>query len=469
MSYLKHIPMLFLSFFVSFALGIEVYAQEALPLPSGNPMEIDFDSDPVLLLRHRQADPAEFKALLLEAIARHPMRTEALALRDEAEALLDEAREARLPTVDATISSYRVIAREFSNDPDNLLERSRPSQRTDATLEVQQTLVDFGAGASRIRAGSARLRAAASDVEVAADNVVLNAIASWYDVFAYRALVGLTEAFLASQRDLRGSVEERIREGVSAEGDLARIDSYLAQTQTRLARYRRVLSNADARFAELAGAPPPPGLARAPSLPTLTGDREEAMAAALTAPGVRSAEARSDAARQDARAARAGSLPQLGVAVDAGRYGVFETDRDYDIRGRLTLRHRLFGGIDSRIAQSEARARATEARSDRIRDEAARDAAIAWSDVQALEQQLEALEAAYIASRRSRDVILERFRVARGTLFDVVAAEEVYFESATAYVQTLTELDAARYVLLSRSGRLLERLGVPPDQFRVRG
>lgn len=122
-----------------------------------------------------------------------------------------------------------------------------------------------------------------------------------------------------------------------------------------------------------------------------------------------------------------------------------------------------------RVAQAEARARATDARTDRIREEAARDAAIAWSDVQALEQQLEALEAAYVASRRSRDVILERFRVARGTLFDVMAAEDVYFASATAYIEALTELDAARYVLLSRSGRLLDRLGVPPDQYGVQG
>ncbi len=100
---------------------------------------------------------------------------------------------------------------------------------------------------------------------------------------------------------------------------------------------------------------------------------------------------------------------------------------------------------------------------------AERDAAIAWSDVRALEQQLEALEAAYIASRLSRDVIVERFRAARGTLFDVVAAEDAYFESATSYIQALTELDAARYVLLSRMGRLLDILRIDADALRGEG
>ena len=89
--------------------------------------------------------------------------------------------------------------------------------------------------------------------------------------------------------------------------------------------------------------------------------------------------------------------------------------------------------------------------------------------MRALEQQLDALEASYIASRRSRDVIAERFRAARGTLFDVVAAEDTYFESATAYIQALTELDAARYVLLSRMGRLLDALQIDADRLRGEG
>jgi adhesin transport system outer membrane protein len=82
--------------------------------------------------------------------------------------------------------------------------------------------------------------------------------------------------------------------------------------------------------------------------------------------------------------------------------------------------------------------------------------------VGALEEQLKALEASYIASRRSRDVLLERFINSRGDLFDVVAAEDAYFETATAYIQALSELDAARYVLLSRTGGLLDALDIDP-------
>ncbi len=447
---------------MSLAVPAAGAAQEALPPPSGLPLQIDLANDPILRLRRQADDPERFRAAIAAAVRRHPALGEASAVEEEAQTLIEQAQAAQLPSVDASLSTYRVLARDFSNDPNNIIERSRPVQRTDAIVQVQQTLFDFGAGAARVRAAGARLRAARADVEDASSRIALSTIAAWYDIFGYRALVGLTTAFLESEQDMRRSVEERIREGVSAEGDLARVDSHIAQTQTRLARFRRLLANAEARFTELSGSPPPPGLARAPAPGATIASREAASAAARGSPIVRSAEQSAEAARLDARAARADRYPQLNAGVDAGRYGVFENERDYDVRARLTLRWRLFGGVDARASQFGARARAAEARAERSREEASRDAAIAWADVQALEEQLEALEAAYIASRRSRDVIAERFEAARGTLFDVVAAEESFFESATSYVQAITELDAARYILLARTGLLLDQLGIEP-------
>jgi adhesin transport system outer membrane protein len=457
--------------FVCLAVSASALAQRTAPMPAptGQPMTIDFRTDPVLRLRRQQSGFEQFRAAIATAVERHPGTAETAATEDEALAQLHEARAAALPSVDLSVTSYRVVARDFSNDPFNIIERSRPVQRTDALLSVQQVLFDFGATARRITAAGARLRAAGADLETGADRVALNAVAAWYDVFAYRALVDLTQAFVASQRDLRAAVQVRIGEGVSAEGDLARVDSYIAQAETRLARFRRQLANAEARFTELTGAAPT-SLERAPSPGPAVPTREDAVLAAEQSAPVRSAEANFDAARQEARAARADRMPQVAVGVDAGRYGVIENNRDYDVRARVGMRWRLFGGSTGpRAEQGEARARAADAHARRVREEAGRDAAIAWSDVRALEEQLEALESAYIASRRSRDVILERFRVARGTLFDVVAAEDSYFEAATSYIQALTELDAARYVLLSRMGRLLDTLQIDSDRLRGEG
>jgi outer membrane protein, adhesin transport system len=451
-----------LSLTAAWAVFAQTPPAATLPPPAADPMRTDPAADPILRLARSQASPEAFRATIAAAVARHPGTREYEALTEEAREVVAEAHERQLPSVDLSVSSYRVIARDFSNDEDNIVERSRRAQRTDALLSVTETLFDWGAGGFRELAAGARLRAAAAEAEYGADRIALGVVAAWYDVFAYRALVALGETFILNQQELRTAVEQRIRQGVSAPGDAAQVESYIATAQRRLAVFRRQLANAEARFAELTGSPPSSGLERAPPPATAAMTRDRAALEAMSSPAARAAQAQADSARQEAKAVKADRLPNLTGGIDAGRYGVFETERDYDIRARVTLRQRLFGGANARAHQAEARSAAADARATRIRDEASRDAAIAWSDVRALEQQLEALEAAYIASRRSRDVLVERFLASRGTLFDVVAAEDAYFESAAAYIQALAELDAARYVLLSRTGGLLATLGIDP-------
>lgn len=436
------------------------HSQLLLPTHSGDPMAIQLSDDPLLALTRRTAPVEVLQRIVAETIARAPEAAEASATRDQAGAALGEARAVRRPAVDLTITSYKVLSRNFGNNVENLIEEARPGRRTDQLLTVDQLLLDGGSANARIGAARERLRAAETDILGAQDRVALQTLSSWYDVFTYRSLVALSTAFSASQRELRGMVEERIRRGASAEADIARVDSYIASADARLARFRRLEAQAAARFQSLTGAPPPVGLSRAPFIGPSAISKDLAVARAVDVPAVRSARAVADAARNDAKAARADRLPTIAAGIDAGRYGIYETPRDYDVRARITLRQRLWGGIEERDHQARARARAVEARANRVSTEAARDAEIAWSDVQALEEQRRALEATYIASRRSRDTIAERFRVASGNLFDVIGAEDSYFETAVGYLQSVTELDASRYVLLSRTGQLLPTLGI---------
>ncbi len=441
--------------------AIPATAEVRLAPPVANPLADDMGSDPILALASGNVDEAEFVALVRNAVDRYPGVDETAAGIAEAEAAEDEAKAGLYPTVDIGVNSNRTIAREFEGSAlDNIIERSRPAGRTDATLSVQQTLFDFGATTARIAAAGARLRAASLRAEDAADQAALRAIAAWYDVFTYRALVTLGTAFAENQQGLRGAVQVRIESGVSAPGDLPRVESYIASSQADLARYRRQLANAEARFEEMFGIPAPVGLGRAPGTRVPSISKEMAQLLARSTPEALSADAMARAARQDARAQRAETLPRVTAGIDAGKYGVYE--KDYDVRGRVTLNHRIFGGVDARADQARARAASAAARASRIRSESEREAAIAWSDVRALEQQLAALENSYVASRQSRDVLAERFRVARGTLFDLLESESAYFNVAASYIRAITERDAARYVLLSRTGQLLDRLDIDP-------
>lgn len=433
-----------------------------LPDPQADPLRTDPASDPLLTSLLASASPEVFQRLVRDAVARHPGPDESRGYAEEARYALYQQEAAMAPSAELNIVGFKVLGRQFHGDSiDNIVERTRADHRFDELASVNQLITDFGATKARIDAAGARLRAAALGVDSAADQVALNAIAAWYDVYALRTVLALTEAYRADSLQNREGIRKRIAGGASARSDAALIENAIAQLDIRLARFQQQLRTAEARFREVTGAPPPPGLLRAPELGDLPDSLAEARDAADMTPAVRAARQQAIAASRDARAAKRDLLPAIGASVDAGRYGLLESHRDYDVVARITLRQRFFGGLPQRAKAASAHADAISARSTRVSEEGRRDAAIAYSDLEALEMQLEALKTSYLATRLTRDATVERFRYSRGTIFDVLNASDTFYSAAVTYVQALAQRDAARYVLLSRTGRLLDALAIP--------
>lgn len=433
----------------------------ALPRPVADPLRIDFSKDPILAYGHTTAPAEHFRATIARAVETHPGIREAQAAERVTVAEKQEARSALFPTLDLGLITDRSLSRQFGNDSNAVVERVRPFRRTDATATFTQTLVDFGATSRRIRAAGARENAAEAQIESSADDVALRAISAWYDLAGYSALVEMGDTLDQSQADLVEAVKMRILQGLSAEGDLARVQTYVANAQSRLAQFRRSLSNAEARYVEATGLPAPQKLERPELNAKLPPTIEEARIAAQNSPQVRAAQFAARAARADWGAVNADNLPRVQGVIDAGRYGLFETKNDYDVRARVILRHRLTGGGgQARSNQAQARYEQAMAAAERTTQEAEREAAITFSDIKASEEEVAALERAYIANRQARDVLIERFRVTQGSLTDVLNAEDNYFEISASYIQAVTRLDAERLVLLQRGGNLLAALGV---------
>lgn len=434
-----------------------------LPAQSSTPLAIPSTPDPILAIADALADEEAFHQVIADAIKASPNLDEGRA--DGAAAMAEKrgAKSGLFPRIDFGLSANRAFAREFSNDPDNVIERSRGDGRVDASANLEQLVYDFGATARRVDAAVERINAAEAEYDRKGETVALRAIGAWYDVFAYGHLTELAENFLKQNEDLRTSVEKRIANGVGAPVERARLDSAIASSRARVAEFRRQLNSARARFTELFELPAPARIARAPA-PTLEKLSDDALTARAGASSpVRAAQAAARAAHADADAARADTLPYISAGVDAGRYGLFEADRDdYDVRGRLTVRWRLFGSGDARADQAHARAEAADARAESTRLEAEREARIAWSDVGELEDTLDAYRQDYVSNRITRDAVVERFRVSRGTLFDALDSEEQLFIAAARYIRQLSERDAAIFVALARSGDLLNVLGVEP-------
>lgn len=417
-------------------------------------MAIDFSSDSILSLSHRQSDTSKFIALIQTAVMRAPSLEEAEASRADAKASMRQAKAGYLPTLDLSFSRERSLSSHISNDPLNVIERLRGRGRTDAIASANQTLVDFGATRARVRSAKARVIGAEAEIARVNDDVMLSAISIWLDVDNFRLLEALETQLATRQTDLAKAIDLRVSQGASAPAEQVRVQSYLAATRVKIARYRRARLAAEARFDDVFGQIASQDLTPVPPAPFDVLDRMDLEGAIEQLPSVRSARADADAARHDAKALSADNWPTLTASIDAGRYGVYETPGDYDIRARITVRKRLLGTGAGRADQGAARAIQAEARLLAVRREAVRNAQIAQSDVSALDAVLSAAALSYQAARQLRDVQAERFRLVKGSVFDLMAAEDSYTEAAAAYVSALNERDAARYVLLARRGDL---------------
>ena len=433
-----------------------------LPAPSGAPQSIDPSKDPLLGFVRGTDSSGQFQATVAKAIEQHPRVQEAIAAQREVRQVRAEVRAGTRPQLSVDFTGDYALGRDFSNDPDNIIERSRPNRRADARLIGEQLVTDFGATSNRIRAASSRIRAAEAAVRDVAGDTALEAVAAYYDVLAYQTLVDLGQAFIARHREILENTRLRFQQGYGPAGDVARVEAYVASAEGQVARFERQLAAARARYLEAFGSEAPTRVVRPAPPPTAAKSYEEAIELSRNAPAVARQQAEAEGAQRDYRAARADRFPRVSIAADATKYDVFDDVRDYDIRSRLILRHSLFSGgaTTARANQALQRYRQAEFAAERTINEAGRDAGIAFRDLEVLTRQAETLERAYIANRRTRDLFVEQFKVARGSLIDILQAEQDYFESAVAYLQGSMELDVARYVLLDRTGEVLDHFDV---------
>ena len=432
-----------------------------LPVPGGNPQAIDFATDPVLAFGRTAAPIGPFLAALGNAVAAHPAVQAAIADGAASRAVRTQVRAGLFPQVSAQVTASRALARNFATTT-TVIESLTPRGRTDIGLNGSQLLYDFGATGSRIAASDDRIRAAQADVERIAGETELRAVAAYYDVLTFQTLVAISAASVARQREILSDVRVRVTHGVGADGDTARVEAAVADTDAQTARFDRQLGQARARYREAFGANAPPLLARCTPPRSTAVSLDAAATLARRSPSVAVALHLADAARRTARAARADGLPRLSAGLDATRYDAFTGNNDYEVRGTVGLRLNLFAGGRQRGVIEEARAQARSAAlaADRIAGESDRDATAAFTDVAALERVTATLETAYIADRRSRDAYVEQFRVSRGSLIELLRAEQSYAQAATSFIQSVVDLDVARYALLLRTGEVLDATGI---------
>lgn len=408
-------------------------------------------------------DPVAFQQQLAQAVQKHPAVLEAIAGQREAGSRTAEIKSGLLPTVNFDLATDNSLSRRFTDANGNRVEALRPKSRIDAILSGQQLITDFGATRHRIKGSRLREGAAQTEVNVVAAQIALEAVAAHSRLVELQTLTKLGDVFLARHRQILADTKLRFEQGYGPGGDVARVEAYLARADGQIAGIARDIASSRARYRSAFDADASPALQRvqAPRSSATTKEEAEAIAEKLNL-DVQRAQAMSAGAGEDYAAARSDRWPKLVLALDATKYNVFDGSSDYDVRTRIVGKYPLFnGGLTSaRSAQALQRAQAADQAEARARSEAVRDVSIAFEEVKALEMQVAALKRAYDANIKARDFFVEQFKVARGSLLDLLQAEQDAFEATSQYIGGLSALDVARYRLLQQTGELLPAIGV---------
>jgi len=446
----------------------DIKGNEARPAPlpiNANP-ELAAALGPAAFILSSTGANENFRAQIRRAVGRHPAYHRQVSTLDESQAESRRARSALYPQLSAQFSGDYVLTRDFDADTDNVVESLRPREQFTAGVSASQLVFDGGATFQRIKGARARHSEFKNSISTRINDLSITALASYHDLLTHQALLALGDAFVRRHEKILGDVKERERLGAGSRADVTRAIARLAVARARVAEIRESQRLAEIRYEEFFG-DEAGALARPSFDAILVKGRDQAAAAAVQrSPEIAVATARADASRAEYKAAKGARLPEVRVSVDAVKFDIFDSGDDFDVRAGVNLNYNIFGGgaRAADIAQASSRARQAKFGEEQVRQEIARDAAVAFERREGAADRLRSLEVAVIAHDETRELVLERYRVARGDLIDVLQAENDYFEAGVAYLTGLANRDMATYGLMEHTGDLL-RFFSPMEEY----
>ncbi len=295
--------------------------------------------------------PLPFEDVLGAAAERAPLAAASVARRDALDANAAKAR--RLPNPEAAlrVENWRrgTDAHPFDAQTD-----------LDVVAELSQPLPVFGTWTARRDEAAALSRAARATSRGEVEAVVLEAARLYLDALRGRDLVDA----LAESRDVLGTMvatmEKRVAEGWSAEGDLLKLRAESARSGALLARATLERDDAAARLAALLGEEAPVDLARLvmPPVPALPEGEAETLGreSASTRPAVIEARERLEAARAALRFEKALRAPEPSLTAGYKRTGGLDT-----ALAGISFPLPLFDANAAGVSRGEAEVRAAQA------------------------------------------------------------------------------------------------------------
>lgn len=309
----------------------------------------------------------------------------------------------------------------------------------------------------------------------ASETAALEAVRAYADVVRYRQLVEIAKQNYVMHKQTADLVQERQSAGVGRGVDVEQGAGRLALAESNLLTELTNLHDVSARYLRIVGQQPPEQL---PALPpnTQIGPMPPSAVVMMNEglpanPAVNAAYENMRAMQKAVDSAKAAYMPRVDLRAYTGRdrnLTVVEPPaghtRNHGVE--VVLNYNLFRGGSDLARERQAANQQLQARDEL--EKACRDTrqtlSIAYSDVNALNEQLAKLDRHRAAAERTHVAYRQQYHLGQRTLLDLLDSQNEFFQAERAFYNAHYNQVIAQARTLSGMGRLVPTLNVPrPD------
>ncbi len=398
----------------------------------------------------------QFRDRVREAVSRHPEFQTAMAAKEGARGSTEESRAALRPQVTGqTDGGWR------SFDQNRLF--GVPERRYTSAgwgLALRQLVFDFGSAEAAVMSAEARERIAAARAEARRAELALRAIQVAIEFESAHLQEGLALENQTARVAIAQYVRERYELGGGSRSDVLRAQARVADALAGAVAARTRVAAARAGYREIFGAEP------AGTVDLLAAvEVRDVGGASLLAPvfaTVRAAQAGREAAQSELKAVAARALPQLNFeSTFTRRDQIGDGFPGNDRTALFNFRYEFYTGGAAQARETQALSRLQQADHDYQAAVLAfeRFAAQVLAESSASDQLLLArIEAAELAAASLR-AVREQFAFRRGTLLDLLNAQEVLQAAGRELIDAYAQQVFGSYRVLYIASRLDSHFG----------
>jgi adhesin transport system outer membrane protein len=401
-----------------------------------------------------------FKAMVAEAVRRHPAINSANSVRAQRELDQDVAYADLMPQVDGGLD---VIDHRAS--PPVVV--GLADRRIDASMSVSQLIYDFGATFNRLDAAKSDVEAARLSAEGVSSSYILRAVENYFGVIRYRALEAATKRYVERMKVLSGFINERAAAGVGSEAEVVRGESRLSDALAQLTTASGRRERAEAQFNEIFGELPPQLELPHLELAVVENRKDDELISSAREqnPTLRRQKALTEGASHAAAAADEDLLPKLKLELDTTKYSIVgdqSPSYNYDFAVQLRVVYKLYSG-----GAETARARSVQERYSQQKfdfetadRELERDVRLSIADMRAAKQKIVSSELAHKADSEALVALMEQYKVGGVKFIEILDAERENFQSDAQLADGRIDVELSKYNVMALTGDLAPFFGL---------